>query len=136
MITSPINYNARGDVWITRIDSKSKHLVFEDHNLILENAKKIFVNAIGGNAFVVDTIQVKKSGGLLAEATVMVDFPAGDDKVRFTARFDEASFNDTLDEIRLVSSAGGDFAEITGLSIAKDSLNQLEIVWQVTLNNL
>ena len=132
-----INISYKGEVKIYAIRGDSSELIYDDSNLILENAKKILVHAAGGDSYVIDTIEVYKTSVKIAEdLSLQVEYPIGDKSVKFFATFDEASFNDTLDEIRLVSSVGGDFAEVTGLSHTKDGVTQLQIEWTITINNL
>lgn len=137
MFAEKLNLNIKGEVKIYATRGKSRKLIYEDHNAIVENAKKILVHAIGGDPFLVDTIEIYKTSSKIAEQTVLTkEFPFGDKSVKFFGNFNEASFNDTLDEIRLVSSNGGIFATITGLSHTKDNVTQLDIEWQITINNL
>jgi len=132
-----INISYKGEVKIYAIRGGSSELIYDDSNLILENAKKILVHAVGGDNYVINAIEVYKTSVKLAEdLSLQVEYPIGDKHVKFFAFFDEASFNDTIDEIRLVSSVGGNFAEVTGLSHTKDDLTQLQIEWKITINNL
>lgn len=128
----------KGEVKIYAIaPGKARKLIYEDHNAIVANAKKILVHAAGGDPFIIDTIEVYKATVKIAEDTLLqVEYPSGDKSVKFFATFDEASFSATLDEIRLVSQNGGLFSQITGLSHTKDNLTQLQIEWKITINNL
>lgn len=137
MLKENLNIHIKGEVKIYALKGSSRKLIYEDNNVILANAKKILVHAIGGDPFIVDKIQVYKTSVQLAEDdNLIVEYPSGDKSVKFFALFNEASFNNTLDEIRLVSTNGGLFAQITGLNHTKDDITQLQVEWKITINNL
>jgi hypothetical protein len=140
MVSEQINLDSiKGWVKIWQINKQGKRkLVFNRKNALTVNAKKIIAYVLGQEStYAIDRISVYKAASLLANSpSVTVSFPIGDNKVKFNARFDEASFNDTLDEIKLNSIVGGTFSEITGLSVFKDNTLQLEIEWVLTINNL
>lgn len=100
-------------------------------NLVVPNAKTIIAKALYG-ASLVDNMSAYATSSLLATTTCSGSLSAPD-SVMFVGEFDEASFNGTLDELRLESSSDGSFSEITGLSIAKDNLSRLSIVWTIQL---
>jgi hypothetical protein len=130
---------ATGWVRIFSIDiDGNKNLLVDKKNALVNNARKIIAYTLGRQSgYAIDTISVYKAGVLLADSPlVLISFPAGDDKVRFNARFNEASFDDTLDELKLASSLGGIFSELSGLSVYKSSSIQLEIEWILTINNI
>ncbi len=136
MISEELLYKGKGEIRIYEIKGDSRKLLYKGNNAIVANAKKILVHAAGGDGFIIDKIGAYKAAVLLSYQTLFtVTYPAGDDKVKFVARFDEASFDDTLDEVRLESSSGGIFSIFTGLSHTKDNTTQLEVQWLITINN-
>ena len=136
MISEGISYKGKGEVRIFSIKGDSRKLIYEDKNTIVTNAKNILAHAIGGDGFIIDKIGAYKAAVLLSFQNIFtVTYPAGNDKVKFVARFNEASFDDTLDEVRLESTLGGIFSVFTGLAHAKDNLTQLEVEWLITINN-
>lgn len=113
----------------------SKKVVVDQHNDLTTNAPTIIANVLGGTpSFNLDVILAYKASALLASSPgLSITFPASN-RVNFNALFDEASFNDTLDELRIGSVVGGDFSAVTGLSILKDNLLQLSIDWLLTIS--
>lgn len=138
MIEEKPPFELAGWITIIGIDRSGKRFILADRkNQIQSNAKNILVHALAEGTFLVDQIKVYKAGAPLATTPPLTwSFPPGNDKVLFNGRFDEASFNDTFDEIRLDSSTGGNFSKITGLSVTKNNTLQLEVQWKITLNNL
>ena len=135
MFEEQLNLLYKGEVKIYAIRGKSRELIYENYNLIVENAKKILVHAIGGDNFIINKIQVYKTSVQLAEDdNLIIEYPIGDKSIKFFALFDETSFNDTLDEIMLVSTNGGLFAQIMGLSHTQDCITQLQIEWKIIFN--
>lgn len=130
--------SARGwvKIWSISRDGKKQLLVNQKNALVL-NAKKIIAYALANQSgYYIDTIKAYKSSGLLATSPLVTySFPTSE-KVKFTTRFNETSFNDTLDEIRLTSIGGGDFSIVTGLSVLKDNTLQLQIEWLLTINDI
>lgn len=125
--------------WITiyGIDKEgNRKLLVDRKNALVANSKKIMVHTLGqDSSYAITNIEVYKAASLLATSPLLtISFPVGDTSVKFTARFNEASFNDTFDELKLVSTAGGIFSEVTGLSVLKDNTLQLEIEWLLTIN--
>ncbi len=119
-------------------DKGDRTLLVDRKNALTTNAKKIIAYLLGSqSSYALDAIKVYKAASLLATSPALtVSFPIGDDKVKFSVRFDEASFDDTLDELRLVSLAGGEFSLVTGLSVFKDDTLQLQIEWVLTIADL
>jgi hypothetical protein len=104
--------------------------VLEDRkNALVANAQTIIAKVLGGtSSFKLDRIQCLKTAGILATETVSVSYPATD-QVKFESTFSEASFNDTLDQVKLQSLDGGDFSSVTGLAVSKSNLIELNIQW-------
>jgi hypothetical protein len=96
-------------------------------------AREVVRRAIGDGDRVIDQIAVYKASGLLSAKTVASVTYSGAARVRYRVLFDFADFNDTLDEARLYCVAEGAFSTITGLSIAKTSLQQLGIIWSIDI---
>ncbi len=129
---------AKGWVKIWGINKAGeKKLLVNQKNALVLNAKKIIAYALGNQSgYFIDAIEVYKAGGLLATSPpVTYSFPTNE-KVKFITRFNETSFNDTFDEIRLISTGGGDFSIVTGLSVLKDNTLQLQIEWLLTINDI
>lgn len=129
----------KGWIKIWGIDKGNKRILLEDRsNALVENARKIIAHSLAGDSqYFIDTIEVYKAAALLATSPgLTISYPAGDKTVKFITRFDEASFNDTLDEVKLISSTGGIFSEVSGLSVLKDNTLKLEIEWILTINNI
>ncbi len=123
-------------IWAINKDGKSTILA-DQHNALTINSKKIIAYVLGQQSgYAIDNIKVYKAGTLLATSpSLLISFPIGDNKVKFSARFNEASFNDTLDEVRLCSVIGGEFSTVDSLSITKADTIQLQIEWVLTIND-
>jgi len=136
MITEVVP-TVRGWIKIIGIKPNGERIVLVDKkNALVINAKKIIAQTLGQQSlFSINTVEVYKTGGLLASTSMIPTFPA-DEKVKFNGRFNETSFNDTLDEIRLTSTIGGQFSVVTGLSVLKNNTLQLEIEWLLTINDI
>ena len=128
----------KGHLKITRIKNGNSEVVYDDHNALVTNYKNIIRHCIAGDAtHFLDKMRVLKTGADLANTSItQVEYIAlTDNEVKLVATFDEASFNDTFDEIYLYSVGGGDFSKVTGLSIAKDDQTQLTISWTLKIIN-
>lgn len=135
MINDKINSSdIKGWITIYGIDKQgNKHILVDRKNTLVTNAKTIIANVLGAvPSYALDTITCLKASAPLSAKNVSYSFPASD-KVKFTALFDEASFNDTLDEVQLSSAAGGQFSSVTGLSVFKGNTLQLSIEWLLTI---
>tara|TARA_R110000772_G_scaffold260162_3_gene378046 strand:- start:985 stop:1401 length:417 start_codon:yes stop_codon:yes gene_type:complete len=133
-----INLGVKGHLLIEKIKNGIREVVYNDHNDILPNYKNIIRHSIAGDAtHILDNINILKSSSLLASSPItQVEYTATtDNEVKFTAIFDEVSFNDTFDEILLSSTGGGDFSKVDGLSIAKDDQTQLSLSWTLKIIN-
>lgn len=131
MINTPIEVKPKGHV-IIHVGSKE---VYNNHNAILSNSKEIIARCIGGySAFKLDTVWLYKAGVLLATSItpIIPTFPALN-KVRLSYIFPADSFDDTLDEIRLGSLAGGEFSAIGDLSITKSDIENMSIQWTIEI---
>lgn len=98
------------------------------NNALTVDAPEMICKNLAGVNNHIDTIAAYKLGGLLAARTGTPSYPATN-KVKFTATFDGASFNDTLDELRLVSSASTEFSTVVGLSITKNGATTMAVEW-------
>jgi len=130
--------SVKGWIKVYGIDKDGNRFLLEDRsNALVPNAKTILTYLLGGQSTsAITNILVYKAAGLLATSPFLtVSYPSSDE-VKFTTRFNEASFNDTLDELRLISAVGGDFSIVTGLSLLKDNTLQLEIEWLLTINTI
>ncbi len=128
----------KGWVKIWGIDRRGKRVLLVDQsNGLVGNAKQIICNALAGQSgYILDTIKPYKAGTALATSTsVTYTFPTFN-QISINATFNEASFNDTLDELRLVCAAHGDFSYITGISVTKTNVLQLQVNWLLTINDL
>lgn len=130
---------ARGWITIHAITKTGERVLLEDRkNALVSNARNIIAHCLGGDTlYALNQISVYKATTLIATTpSVTINYPVGDDKVRINGRFDEASFNDTIDEIKLESAGGGIFSQVGSLSLLKTNAIQLEIEWVLTINNL
>lgn len=137
-MNSTLRMEVKGHLKIVRIKNGIKETVYDDHNALLTNYKNIIRHCIAGDAtHFIDKMRVLKTSTELANTSItQVEYIAlTDNEVKLVATFDEASFNDTFDEIYLYSQAGGDFSHVTGLSIAKDDQTQLTISWTLKIIN-
>ena len=119
---------------------RGEELIWEktQKNAIQTTAQEIMAHCLAGDAtYKITAMEAFKASVSLAEVLIYSwTFPAANE-VEMVAVFDEASFNDTLDELRLTASfVPLDFSIIAGLSIAKDDLSRLVINWKITINNL
>lgn len=122
-------------VWTKNKDGKET-IIYDDHNTIVDNAENIIRRCISGDVHPIDNIAAYKAAVLLATKVVGADERTliSTDAFNFTTIFTFDDFNDTLDELRLVSSLAGTFSEVTGLSISKDSTEQLGVSWTITIS--
>lgn len=104
-------------------------------NAINANAKTIIVKALAGTLNGLGNINALKASILLASGVIQSVVVVGIDSIRISAEFDEASFNDTVDELQLLADpiSGGLFSDVTGTSITKDNLSRLYIQWTIKL---
>lgn len=131
--------SVKGWITIYAITKTGERILLEDRkNALVANARKIIAHCLGGDmVYAPNQISVYKASVLVATTpSVTINYPVGDDKVRINGRFDEASFNDTVDEIKLESAGGGIFSQVGSLSLLKTNAIQLEIEWVLTINNL
>lgn len=138
MIKEKLNTNIKGVVSFELY--REGKLVWEhtQNNAIQPGAQEIIAHLLTGDAgYKLNNVEAFKASFSLAVAGIYNwSFPAANE-VQFVAVFDEASFDDTLDELRLEAGLVPlDFSIITGLSIAKDGLSRLVINWKITINNL
>lgn len=134
----PFNLNIKGHLKITRVSKTAREVLYDNHNALVANYKNIVRHCIAGdNTHKIDTMRVKKAGSTLADSTIssVTYIPMTDNEVKFVALFNEASFDDTLDEVQLRSLGGGQFSEVTGLSITKDNQTQLIFEWTLKIIN-
>lgn len=133
-----LNMEIKGHLQIVKIKKGKNEIVYDDHNALVTNYKNIIRHCIAGDAtHFLDKIRVLKASAQLANTSIsQVEYIAlTDNEVKLVATFDEASFNDTFDEIYLYSDAGGDFSHVTGLSISKDDQTQLTVSWTLKIIN-
>jgi hypothetical protein len=101
-------------------------------NEIVANASVIVTRLLGQQPWSIDRISALKANAILdAGEITAVDFDAFN-VVRFTRVISAEAFNDTVDEIQLISSVGGLFSRVTGLNIVKDDTISLGIQWKLT----
>lgn len=118
-------------IWAIEGDKRSK--VYDDHNALTADAKEILTQLLAGQAWGINKISAVKASSTLADTpSLAFTFPTTD-SVEFTGLFDEASFNDTLDEIQLWSNGGKKFSTVTGLAVFKSNLLKLQITWKLTI---
>lgn len=114
----------RGKNWEVLVDKK---------NALVPNAALIIASALAGDTgWVIDNIRAYKASAPLAASTTTFSYPAPG-KVKFETIFSFSSFNDTLDELRLLSATGGDFSVVTGLSVNKPNTLELSVQWVLTV---
>lgn len=136
MNNEQINLGVKGWVTIKGIKPDGKEITLVDQpNALVDNARTMMAYLLGRQpSYSIDKIDVYKASGLLATSSFLtVTFPDAN-QVKFTTRFSESSFNDTLDELRLGSAIGGDFSVITDLSVLKGNTLQLQVEWLLTIN--
>ncbi len=108
-------------------------VIVDKKNAITANAPLLISKALAGETgWKIDRIQCLKASVELAIETVTKTYPAAG-QVKFDTTFSLASFNDTLDELRLTSITGGDFSAVTGLSITKSDEIELNIQWLLSI---
>jgi hypothetical protein len=104
-------------------------LIHEQPNTIQHGAYTILRRVVVGDTGFINEIQVFKTTFMLASSPITQITYSGTNKVTVIAIFDETSFNDTFDEMRLEGASAWDFSKVTGLAIAKDNLSQIAIEW-------
>ena len=131
--------SVKGWIKVYAITKTGEKVLLEDRkNALVSNARKIIAHCLGADVtYALNQISVYKAGVLVSTTpSVTINYPTGDDKIRINGRFNESSFNDTIDEIKLESAGGGIFSQVGSLSILKTNTIQLEIEWVLTINNL
>lgn len=127
-----------GHLTITAIKDGVEEVLYDDHNALLPNYKNVVRRALAGQpGYFIDRMKVLKASTELANVPVTnYEFiPLTDNEVKFSAVFNQGSFNDTLDEAVLYSDLGGDFSQVLGLSILKDDQTNLQIDWTLKIIN-
>lgn len=108
-------------------------VILDRKNAITADAPLIISKALAGETgWIINRIQCLKASAELAIETTTYTFPATG-KVQFESTFSLASFNDTLDEIRLTNATNNDFSTITGLAITKSDEVELNIQWLLSI---
>lgn len=108
-------------------------VIKEINNALIPNSKEIIAKALAAQTgWLIDSIKAMKASAVLATGNTSASFPASN-QVQFQTLFDFSDFNDTLDEVRLSSALGGDFSVVTGLSVTKTNLLQLNMKWVLTI---
>lgn len=132
-ISDQLIIKPQGKVNIKIWDITTPDFIVNTFNAILENSKVIIAKTIGGNInFSINQIKVYSGGILLATAIPVISFPISN-KTEFFAEFDTTSFTGTVDELRLCSSVGGDFSQITGISITKNNIQNMSVKWSIEI---
>ncbi len=133
MVADLLNIKAEGHLKIYSVETGE--VFYDDHNALVVNAVEVIRRSLGsGNS--IDNIIAKKTSSTLATAVIssIIFSPSpGNNEIIYKAIFDQASFDDTLDELNLGSSADGIFSEVTGLSIFKDGNTQLGVEWKLKI---
>ncbi len=127
-----------GHLKVTKITNGIPTVLYDDHNTLTADWFNIVRRALGNGDATLEFMRAFKGGIELAQVPVTAqDYPVSalNNEVKLTALFDEASFDDTLDEFRLSTNLFGDFSAVVGLSIEKDSDTQLSLDWTLTINN-
>jgi len=124
-----------GEYQVTLYDKEGK-VVKEyewQHNEIIANAPIILSRLIGGQPYAIDRIAAIKAGALLYVAEVTsVTYPSFEETL-FSAVFALDSFNDTMDELQLISSNGGTFSLVPGLNITKTNAQSMAVQWKIKM---
>lgn len=134
-----IKVRIKGKVSVSRVyPNGKKELLKEFDNALTADAPYlIWASAIGNNNF--SAISAYKDSNTTLLATAPLDSRTapntGTPRVILVATFDEASFNDTLDSIRLIMGNSSIFSQVTGLSITKDNLTKLEFTWTISFSS-
>lgn len=132
-----VNIIPSGFVTIYSIDKKGKKNILLKKNMILGNAKTIITKCIAGINYHIDNIVAYNLNVLLASAPITsIIYPAFN-SVQFTSIFDFLDWDpiNVADELRLTSSIGGDFSQLTNINLIKSNSVQLGIVWKITFND-
>lgn len=130
-----INIGIKGHLKIWIVDKDGERILFDDHNDVdTIPALDIIRRCISGEDKPIDLVACYKAAVLLASKSFTSISYGGTEDVTYTSLFTFGDFNDTLDEIRLVSSILGNFSTVTGLSITKTDAQELGISWTLTFN--
>ena len=135
MMTEKTKLQFFGEYKVTLYDKAGNIVKAFDwaHNEIIANAPVILSRLIGGEPYKIDRIAAIKAGALLSVSDIAsVTYPSFEETL-FSAVFDLASFNDTLDELQLISANGGTFSLVPGLSITKDDTQTMGIQWKIKM---
>jgi len=114
------------------------NVLYDNHNAINNNPGcQIATHALAGDTgWSLDKVGAYQASSLLAYTPIIsVTYPAGN-QAKFLARFSEASFNATLDELNLEAGGHGKFATVSGLNITKDNTLKLGVEWTITTTKL
>lgn len=133
-----LKLHVSGHVAVRLVDKdKNKQIVYNDHNDIQTNAYTILARCLAGVNNHIDYIEARQSGSLLTASPIPglgITFPAAN-IVRFATEFDYAEAVGVIDEFRLVSSVGGIFSKIDGLTITKPNTVKMQVIWTLTLSD-
>lgn len=138
MMVEQLKLHLSGHVAIRLVDKdKNKEIVYNDHNAIQNNAYTILARCIGAINNHIDYIETRASGILMTAAAIPglgITFPSPN-VVRFAAEFDYLEAVGVIDELRLVSSVGGIFSKIDGLTITKPNTVKMQVIWTLTISD-
>ena len=124
-----------GEYKITLYDELGKVVKEYDweHNEVIANAPIILSRLVGGQPYNLDRIAAIKAGALLYVAEITSVTHPSFEETLFSTIFGLESFNDTLDELQLISSNGGTFSLVPGLNITKTDAQSMGIQWKIKL---
>lgn len=139
-MNTKINLHLQGHLQVKKKRQGEDWVVeYDEHNAIDPNHLNIIRKALAGQAgATISNIRALASTTTLAIAPISISTTpvSPSNVVEFTAEFSEASFNGTLDELKLEAFSEGVFSYVDSLSIYKDNASKLAITWKLTVNQI
>lgn len=130
-----IKMDVKGWLILKGIDSKGNEMIlYNDHNTLTGDAKEILTYILAGESWGLNKIKVLKNNVELASNTNLSHVFPTTDSVQFSCMFSETDFNDTLDELQLISQSGKIFSKVSSLNVFKDNTVKLMVTWKLTIN--
>lgn len=130
------NINLVGEIEVSSLKNNETELLFKDKNQIEPGAIKIITRSLTSLDFDKSVSEIIAEGdfGTSNAQITLVNYPA-DNQIEFIAIFEEFSFEGTVTDLKLKSTALNEiFSSKTGLNIVKDTEMRLRVKWLITIN--
>lgn len=131
------NFKPSGWITVIKLKETGKEVLIDKKNSILADAKQIMAKCLGGNDNYLPThINVYSPGTILIASVVCTPSFPSSNVVKYTAIFDEASFDGDFNEAFLSASGVSlDFADSGVFATQnKSATERIAITWEITIN--